>query len=289
MFSLFSVLRTFYQSQTRSRTHGTTTEKEAPSPPILRTYTLLHSGGANSRDLSILPEGSSSAIYTTAVEPIIEMQHPNSITLYCPSSPDPIAGVVRMYHGCDTMNMAFGDPEDFSKSDNSVWEDILVKPGSRTTHEFGLGLGDDLRRGFEWQACHNTLTAPPATLSPATEKHAQGKSSPGRTPSGGIPEHAARTHSWSLAEKKAKPRNFKLVDRNDGETVAMFVHPELVGHDANAQGEMSRRGKFVIFRDFWKHGLYVEEWDKAVLLSGLAVLERVDREQGASGCGISES
>jgi hypothetical protein len=55
-----------------------------------------------------------------------------------------------------------------------------------------------------------------------------------------------------------------------------LVNSEIVNSD-NIR-DIDTRGRFVIFRDFWKSGQYEESWDRIVLLSGLAVLERADRE-----------
>lgn len=79
----------------------------------------------------------------------------------------------------------------------------------------------------------------------------------------------------------ARRRCFRLIDRNAGETVAMVMrHNALVnGEIVNSDdiGDSGTRGRFYIFRDFWESGRYEEDWDRIVLLSGLAVLERADR------------
>jgi hypothetical protein len=54
------------------------------------------------------------------------------------------------------------------------------------------------------------------------------------------------------------------------------VNGEIVNSDDI--GDIDTRGRFVIFRDFWKSGQHEESWDRMVLLSGLAVSERADRE-----------
>ena len=78
-------------------------------------------------------------------------------------------------------------------------------------------------------------------------------------------------------------RCYRLIDLDDGETVAMVLRHEAlengqVVHRSDDGEGISARGKVFIFRDFWKSGRYQEEWDKVVLLSGLAVLEKGDRE-----------
>jgi hypothetical protein len=265
--------------------HSTAKDKEPPLPPSLRTYTLLHTDGANSRSHAVVPNDSSSALYTTTVAAVIDLHHPNSLILKNNSSTT--VGAVRMYHGCETINMAFGDPEDFARREACVWEDMEVKKllGKATSHTFRLGLGDESRREFEWRSCHDIPTSAQSGLAAPEQNHEH----LGRTHSWSISEHVhglSRTHSWGLngsgkgTKEEAKSagnghKHFKLVDMNDGEMVAMFVHDEGL-EETGALGK--KRGKFIVFRDFWKSGIYEEDWDKAVLLSGLAVLERSDRE-----------
>jgi hypothetical protein len=272
-----------------------TGEKEDPLHSPLRTYILHAVTGANSRDLSIVREGASSVLYTTSVAPTIDMHHPNSITLTSPSST--VVGAARMYHGCDTINLALGDPEAFSQRENCVWEDLHITKqalkGSPATHHFGLGLGDDARRFFHWVLDKTRPQPTPVQLSSEVPQA-------GRTHSWSITEHVpglARAHTFSFSGKSmpkkdetvttvhevrienSSRRCFKLIDRDDGEIVAMLLRHEDVRDGALVRDEdPSVRGKFVIFRDFWEPGQYQEEWDRVVLLSGLAVLERGDRE-----------
>ena len=280
-----------------------TGENEAPLHNPLRTYVLHASSGANSRDLSVVREGASKPLYTTCVAPLIDMHHPNSITLNAPSlsGPATIVGAVRMYHGVDTINLALGNPEDFSKRESCVWEDIHIqKHKSSISHEFGLGLGDDTRRYFQW-VLETPRPQPTPVQLDAPANHIT------RSHSWSITEHVpglSRSHTFSLSAKisssqkhkeaavttvhemvqeveveHSSRRCIKLIDRDDGETVAMLLHHEDVRDGALVNDEdQSVRGKFVIFRDFWESGQYVEEWDKVVLLSGLAVLEKGDRE-----------
>jgi hypothetical protein len=284
--------------------HPTPIEQEAPLPRALRTYTLHSNSDANSRDLAVVPEGSKSARYTTSIAPVIDMRHPNSITLYSPSSSDPVVGVVRMYQGCDTINLALGDPEDFANRENCTWEDMHVTAHDDTkaaTHEFSLGLGDDLRREFQW-----VLVEP--HVDPHPPVHSEAHSARG-VKSWSITDHVhgiSRAKTWNFnskssekqeaAEKKEAAvttvhevhledptrRCFKLIDRNDGETVALILHHESIFNgtpeNTDQDGDMSTRGKIDIFRDFWQSGRYQEDWDKMVILSGLAILEKEDRE-----------
>jgi hypothetical protein len=285
-----------YLSKPKDKMHPTPIEQEAPLPRALRTYTLHSNSGANSRNLAIVPEGSNSARYTTSIAPVIDMKHPNSITLYSPSSSDPVVGVVRMYQGCDTINLALGDPEDFANRENCTWEDMhaTASETKATTHEFGLGLGDELRREFQW------VLVEPAPV-PHPPAHSEGHSA--RVKSWSITEHVhgiSRTKTWNFNSKSSEKkeaavttvhevhpedptrRSFKLIDRNVGETVALVLRHETIFNGAlvntDDDGDMSTRGKVVIFRDFWESGRYQEDWDKMVILSGLAILEKEDRE-----------
>jgi hypothetical protein len=52
--------------------------------------------------------------------------------------------------------------------------------------------------------------------------------------------------------------------------------PEIV--DSDDIGDEDTRGRVVIFRDFCETGQHEEIWDRMVLLSGLAALERADME-----------
>ena len=280
-----------------------TGEKEDPLHAPLRTYTLHDAGGTGSRDLSIFREHGSSAVYKTAIAPIIDMHHPNSITLTSPAYDT--VGVARMYHGCDTINLALGDPEDFAQRENCVWEDLHVKnsalpKGTAPTHHFGLGLGDDSRRGFHWVMDEGHRASHPA---PSAEDahHTIGA----RTHSWSISEHVpglTRSHTFGISlSAKSEPKKdnvvtavhevhvdhvdnasgrcFKLVDQDAGEIVAMLLrHEDVQNGELVRDDDAKVKGKFVIFRDFWQPGQYQEEWDKMILLSGLAVLERGDRE-----------
>lgn len=292
-----------------------TGEQEEPLHAPLRTYTLHGAGGANSRDLSIFRAGGSSAVYNTSIAATIDMHHPNSITLTNPA--DTTVGVARMYHGCEIINLALGDPEDFGQRENCVWEDLHVKKpavlkgGAPPTHDFGLGLGDDSRRDFQWVLDRARRPSHPSRSPSAEDAHHNNNDSHangnGRTHTWSLSEHVpglSHTHSFggiSLGGAKSAPKKdggvvtavhevhvdhhasggqcFKLVDQDDGEIVAMLLRHEDVQNGVLVRDEdPSVRGKFVIFRDFWQPGQYQEEWDKMILLSGLAVLERGDRE-----------
>jgi hypothetical protein len=281
-----------------------TGENEVPLHKPLRTYTLHAASGANSRDLAVHREGGA-AVYTTIVAPVINMHNPNSIALLDHASAT--VGAARMYDGVDTINLALGDPEDFLQRERCVWEDLhvkgpaLLKASAPTTHDFGLGLGDESRRYFQWVMSNGRRPSQPLASSPGDAN--------------GHPKHGAvRTHTWSISEhvpgishshtfnlslnSKSEPKRgatvtavhelhpehtscktFNLVDRDDGEVVAMLLrHEDLRDGELVKDMDPNVKGKFVIFRDFWQPGQFQEEWDKMVLLSGLAVLEKGDRE-----------
>jgi hypothetical protein len=274
-------------------------EKEVALPAPIRTYTIHGDSDADSRELSIVPEGFRSALYTTSIAAHIDMHHPNSITLKAHSAARPVVGAVRMYTGCETINIALGDPEDFTQREHCVWEDMHVTHPAQTgpqtgpQHAFGLGLGDDLRRDFHWVLEKVYLTAGGPAAAPAH---------PARTHSWNISDHVptlARAHTFSFGNKSSGKkdaamtavhevleedllhRRFRLVDDNDGETVAILLRHGDVRNGALVEGDdrdASARGKVFIFRDFWQSGRYQEEWDRMVLLTGLAALERGDRE-----------
>lgn len=263
-----------------------TGENETPLPRAIRAFHWGSESSGSAQILSILSDASQTEVYSASIPPMINLHHPNSITLSSPGVP--VAGAVRIYPGSDIINMAFGDPDDFAQRDSCTWEDIRVtqqgQKGKSETFEFGLGLGDDLRRNFAWVYLEKHHLAP----NPASE-HANAHGA--RSKSWSITSHVpgiSRSHTWGLnnktnAEKVEKapivttvqiepetPKgvHFKLIDRNDGETVALILR----------DGGVGTHGKIVIYRDFWESGLYEEEWNKTVVLSGLAALERWDKD-----------
>lgn len=279
-----------------------TGEEEAPLHKALRAYTLHAVSGANSRDLAVHREGGATAVYTTVVAPVINMHNPNSIALLDHASAT--VGAARMYDGVDTINLALGDPEDYLHREQCLWEDLhvnnstLLKDSAAPTHDFGLGLGDESRRYFQWVLETSRRPSQPLASSPGD---ANGNRKAVRTHTWSISEHVpgiSRSHTFNLSltskseskggatvtsvhELHPHPehiacKKFKLIDRDDGEVVAILLRDEDIRDGEHIDPNI--RGKFLIFRDFWQPGLFQEDWDKMVLLSGLAVLERGDRE-----------
>lgn len=238
----------------------TATEEEFLLPSPLRAYTLLSTSGANSEALSIVV-GSNSESYNISIEPIIDTHHPSSITMYSPSFHNAIVGAVHMEDGSDTIDLALGDPKNSDEHENCVWEHMHAKRDKlhTITHEFALGLGDDLRRVFEW--CPVEMY-----------KHSTWGSAVS-----GVSKYL---HQERVSD--AQRRCFKLIDRNAGEIVAMAMRHRLLLHgkivNSDDIGDLGTKGRFYIFRDFWESGKYEENWDQMVLLSGLAVLERAEWE-----------
>jgi hypothetical protein len=236
-------------------------EKEFPLPSPLRGYILVSRSSADSGALSIFPTGSNSEPYTVSIEPMIDTRHPKSITMYSPSFHNTIIGAVRMEDGSDTIDLALGDPENSYEDESCAWEHMHIRRNDLhiIAHEFALGLGDDMRRNFEWCAVE-------------TDKNL--------TWSSVIPNISKYLHEERVGD--AQRRCFKLIDRNAGETVAMVMRHKVLlnGEIINSDdiGDLGTRGRFVIFRDFWESGRYEDNWDRMILLSGLAVLESTERE-----------
>jgi len=172
-----------------------------------------------------------------------------------------------------------GDPEDFSGRENRFWEQMFTRhhESSSTTFEFALGLGDDLRRDFEWHLAE-----------------------PHHGPTGNIAMPSKRSRSWvksleraRLWGRRAKPVEkpdadvehlyWNLVDRDAGETVATVIPHEISRDGESVDGdtiETQEIGRVIIYRDFWERGRYEEKWDRMVLLTCLAVLKK------SSGTGV---
>lgn len=202
-----------------------------------------------------------------------------------------------MYPNCETINIALGDPEDFTQRETCTWEDMHVTHPAQTgpQHAFGLGLGDDLRRDFRWVLEKTYLNPAGAVAVPAHPARARTWNISDHVPALAH-AHTFRLGSKALGKKDAAVtavhevleedvfhRRFRLVDDNDGETVAILLRHGDVRNGAVVEGDesdASARGKLFIFRDFWQSGRYQEEWDRMVLLTGLAALERGDREYG---------
>lgn len=236
-------------------------ENEFPLPSPLRGYTLFSKSDADAGALSIVPSRSNSEPYMVSIEPIVDMRHPNSITMCSASRHDAIVGAARMADESGIIDLGMGNPEGFDEDERWAWEQMRTKQDDlhRTTYEFGLGLGDDLRRDFEWWPfeINKRLTWSSAISSISKYLHQERVSN-------------------------VQHRCFRLIDRNAGETVALvmrnmvLVNGEIINSDDI--GDLGIRGRFVIFRDFWESGRYEDNWDQIILLSGLAVLAMTDRE-----------
>jgi hypothetical protein len=239
----------------------TDAENEFPLPSPLRGYTLVSRSGTDPGALSIVPSDSHSEPYMVSIEPITDTPHPNSITMYSTSYHNTIVGAARMADGSDIVDVAMGNPESPDDGESCAWEQMRVKENDlhNAIYGFGLGLGDDLRRDFEWW---------PVKI----ERHI--------TWSSAISSISKYIHKERVSSRQR--RCFKLIDRNAGETVAMIMRHKVLlnGKIINSDdiGDLGTRGRFVIFRDFWECGRYEDSWDQMILLTGLAVLERTDRE-----------
>src|SRR5205823_5635429 len=83
-----------------------------------------------------------------------------------------------------------------------------------------------------------------------------------------------RTHSIGVGDSmptKLSMRNFKLVEENTGEVVAVWAN--------NGGKSFKKAGKFQLNRD------YGQDWDIFVLLTGLSLLEKVRRRARHSSGG----
>jgi hypothetical protein len=256
------------------------TEKEPPLPLPLRAYTLLSTSSASPGNLSIVSADSTSELYTISIEPIIDMHHCYSITMCSPSCRGPIVGAVRMEDGCDTIDLTLGDSEEFGKHENYIREYMHIRHDELniTTYEFALGLGDDLRRDFKW--CSVEMHPHSWSISKLLHGLARTHSPEHQKVTG--KKYGPVTKGHTERGTNARRRCLKLIDCNAGETVAMVMcHMALVnGEIVNSDdiGDIDTRSRFVIFRDFWETGQHEESWDRMVLLSGLAVLDRADME-----------
>lgn len=269
---------------------GSTTEKEFPLPPPLRAYTLS-TGSAGPTSLSIVHESSNSERYMASIEPIFDMCHCSSITLYSQLSHNRV-GTLRMEDGCDTIDLSLGDSEEAGKCENCLREYMYTRHDELdfTMHEFALGLGDDLRRDFKWFSVdiHPHPTWYTAMFSRGTYSRGFSKLVHGLSYSHSENnQKATETKDGSVETvhqelvTNAQPRCLRLIDCNAGETVAMVLrHTALMGGEIvdSDIGDEDTRGRIVIFRDFWETGQHEEIWDRMVLLSGLVALERADME-----------
>ncbi|KIM99376.1 hypothetical protein OIDMADRAFT_56513 [Oidiodendron maius Zn] len=258
-------------------------ENELPLPPPLRAYTLISTSGSSPRNLSIISESSNSEIYTISIERTIEKELDCSIMMCSPSSRQPIIGIVRMEGDCDTFDMALGSSEEFSRHESCVREYMYVGHDlNTTTHEFSVGLGDEMRRHFVWhpdEVKHNWYTTLFRGGGHSWDISKLLHSLPGMHGNATEKKNGSATTVHDEQGRHLRRRCYKLIDRNAGEIVAIFmchmdlVHGEIVNSDDT---DIDIEGKFVIFRDFWESGKYEERWDKVVLLSGVTVLERAD-------------
>jgi hypothetical protein len=239
----------------------TAAEEEFPLPSPLRGYTLVSRDDTDPWDLSIVPSASKSKVYAVSIVPVTDTRHLNSITMCSTSHHNAIVGAARMANGSDIVNLAMGDPEGADDNESCAWEQMRIKQTDlhNARYGFGLGLGDDQRRNFEWWPVeidrHLTWGSVISSISKFLRKE--------------------RVSS-------AQRRCFKLIDRDAGETVAIVMrHTALLNSeiiDSDDIGELGTRGRFLIFRDFWESGRHEDSWDQMILLTGLAVLEMSDRE-----------